>query len=242
MVLRLQRYELDVVHVPGNCISVADTLSSKFLSDTCPGLSDCFEAQVHLVFSSLPIDDRKLQEIGKATLPDPQFDILKSVILKGWQQSRCECSKQILKFWNHRDELAVNENIIVKGHKIDGKDPFIALIEYCTTPLDIGYIPSQLLMCRKLRSVLPSTLEGLVPNISLYNEVHSKLYSKDTYQKRYYDRGSKPLRPLNAGNSIRIRGSNGFWKLAVVSSQHPASRSYVLKAKIMEFIDAIGVI
>ena len=50
MILRLQRYELDVVHLPGKCIPVADTLSRKFLSDTYPGLSDSFEAQVHMIF------------------------------------------------------------------------------------------------------------------------------------------------------------------------------------------------
>ncbi|CAC5357947.1 unnamed protein product [Mytilus coruscus] len=118
MILRLQRYELDVVHLPGKCISVADILSRQFLSDTYPGLSDSFEAQVHIVFSSLPISDRKLEEIEKATLSDPQFDILKSVILEGWPQSRSECPTQMLEFWNHRDELSMNSGIIFKGHKI----------------------------------------------------------------------------------------------------------------------------
>ncbi|VDI05282.1 Hypothetical predicted protein [Mytilus galloprovincialis] len=98
MILRLQRYELDVVHLPGKCIPVADTLSRKFLSDTYFGLSDSFEAQVHMIFSSLPISDRKIEEIEKATLSDPKFDILKSVILEGWQQSRSECPAQILEF------------------------------------------------------------------------------------------------------------------------------------------------
>ncbi|VDI07841.1 Hypothetical predicted protein [Mytilus galloprovincialis] len=415
MILRLQRYELDVVHLPGKCIPVADTLSRKFLSDTYPGLSDSFEAQVHMIFSSLPISDRKIEEIEKATLSDPQFDILKSVILEGWPQSRSECPAQILEFWNHRDELSVNSGIIFKGHKIviptslrvlmldkihtghmgvekcirrardvlfwpkmsldisdmvlkcsvclerrnsnakeplephkipqypwqvvatdlfywnnadyiiivdyyslylevhklhgttsttvinklkgtfsrlgipetvvsdngpqyssqefsefankwdfkhvtssphypqsnglaektvqtvknmfnkckkDGKDPYVALLEYRTTPLDIGYTPSQLLMCRKLRSVLPTTLEELVPKTPIYNEVQNKIDCKKSYKKKkYYDKGSKPLKSLNSGDSVRIRGSNGLWKPAIISSQHPASRSYIVESQ-----------
>ncbi|VDH98496.1 Hypothetical predicted protein [Mytilus galloprovincialis] len=93
-------------------------MSRKFLSDTYPGLSDSFEAQVHMIFSSLPISDRKIEEIEKATLSDPQFDILKCVILEGWPQCRSECRAQIVEFWNHRDKLSVNIGIIFKGHKI----------------------------------------------------------------------------------------------------------------------------
>ncbi|CAG2239417.1 unnamed protein product [Mytilus edulis] len=237
---------------------------------------------------NLPISDRKIEEIEKATLSDPQFDILKSVILEGWPQSRSECPAQILEFWNHRDELSVNSEVhklhgttsttvinklkgtfsrlgipetVVSDNgpqyssqefsefankwdfkhvtssphypqsnglaektvqtvknmfnkcKKDGKDPYVALLEYRTTPLDIGYTPSQLLMCRKLRSVLPTTLEELVPKTPIYNE------------------GSKPLKSLNSGDSVRIRGSNGLWKPAIISSQHPASRSYIVESQ-----------
>ncbi|VDI36808.1 Hypothetical predicted protein [Mytilus galloprovincialis] len=60
----------------------------------------------------------KIEEIEKATLVRPQFDILKSVILEGWPQCRSECPAQVLEFWNHRDELSVKSGIIFKGHKI----------------------------------------------------------------------------------------------------------------------------
>ncbi|VDH89667.1 Hypothetical predicted protein [Mytilus galloprovincialis] len=92
--------------------------------------------------------------------------------------------------------------------KKDGKDPYVALLEYRTTPLDIGHTPSQLLMCRKLRSVLPTTLEGLVPKTPIYNEVQNKI-----------------------DYSVRTRGSNGLWKPAIISSQHPASRSYIVESQ-----------
>ena len=44
---------------------------------------------------------------------------------------------------------------ILEKCRVDGKDPYFALLEYRTTPLHLGYSPSQLFMSRKLRSILP---------------------------------------------------------------------------------------
>ena len=48
---------------------------------------------------------------------------------------------------------------ILEKCRADGKDPYLALLEYRTTPLHLGYSPSQLLMSRKLRSILPVELK-----------------------------------------------------------------------------------
>ena len=43
---------------------------------------------------------------------------LKQTILDGWPNSRSDCRKLILEYWNHRDELAVEDNLIFRGHAI----------------------------------------------------------------------------------------------------------------------------
>ena len=412
MILQLQRYDLEIVHLPGKCIPVADTLSRKFLSDTYPDFSESFEAQVHMVTSNLPVSDRKMLEIEKASLTDPQFRILRSTILKGWPNMHQECPAEILDYWNHRDELTVLDGLIFKGNKIviplvlrpqmldkihaghmgvekcihrardvlfwpkmareitnmvlnctvclehrnanckepmephdipkypwqvvatdlfhfdnndyvvvvdyystyfdvfklnstksvhvinklkgtfsrfgipetvvsdngpqfscqeftdfskkwdfkhitssphypksnglaektvqivkrikkkckvDSSDPNLALLEYHTTPLNSGFSPSQLLMSRKLRSILPSTVEEFLPRSPNYDVVQDKLCTKQVYQKKYYDVGSKSLKLLETGDSVRIRQGDGLWKPAVVSSKYPAKRSYVVE-------------
>ncbi|CAC5357927.1 unnamed protein product [Mytilus coruscus] len=95
--------------------------------------------------------------------------------------------------WLAEKTVKTVKNMFNKCKK-DGKDPYVALLEYRTTPLDIGYTPPQLLMCGKLKSVLPSTLEGPKPKTPLYNEVHSKIGCKKSYQKKYFDRDSKPFK------------------------------------------------
>ena len=38
-------------------------------------------------------------------------------------------------------------------------DPYLALLAYCSTPLEIGFSPSQLLMGRPLKSTIPTVQE-----------------------------------------------------------------------------------
>jgi hypothetical protein len=45
--------------------------------------------------------------------------------------------------------------------KADKRDPYLSLLEYRNTPVDNFKSPAQLLMSRRLRSILPSTNQQL---------------------------------------------------------------------------------
>ena len=57
ILLQLQRYDLDIKHVSGRDIPLADTLSRKFLPDTYPELSEGLDLHVHTVFSTISVSD-----------------------------------------------------------------------------------------------------------------------------------------------------------------------------------------
>ena len=118
MLLQLQKYDVELVFAPGKQIPLADTLSRKFISDTCPEIAEGLEAQVHSVMSSLPVSDQKMELIRTATASDSQMQILSQVILDGWSNDRSQCPSKLLEFWNFRDELSVVDGIILKGTKI----------------------------------------------------------------------------------------------------------------------------
>ncbi|MEW8560660.1 MAG: RNase H-like domain-containing protein, partial [Candidatus Thiodiazotropha sp.] len=118
MMLQLQPYDIEVSHVPGKLIPLADCLSRKSLPDTYPELTEGMDCQVHMVISSLPISDRKLKEIKQMTDQDPTLETLKSVVMQGWPELRKHCPESILDFWNYRDELSVIDGLILKGQNI----------------------------------------------------------------------------------------------------------------------------
>ena len=118
MLIQLQKYDVELICIPGKQIPVADTLSRNFMPDTYKDLANGIEAHVHTVVSNAPVSDRKIKKIQEATQSDPQFQVLKNTILMGWPESRKDCPPTIIEYWNYRDELSVTNDLILKGEKI----------------------------------------------------------------------------------------------------------------------------
>lgn len=84
----------------------------------------------------------------------------------------------------------------LKKSKKDGKDPYLAILEYCNTPIDgVGFL-AQLLMSRRLRSILPSTTLQLAPSVTDPVKAHKCLNLKQQRQASYYNKQAKPLPPF----------------------------------------------
>ena len=111
--------------------------------------------------------------------------------------------------------------------KADGKDPYLSLLEYRNTPIaDVGS-PSQLLMSRRLQSILPNTSTQLKPQVVDPGKVEEKLKEKQERQKKYYDVRSRALPPLQQGERVRIQVGDRC-KEAIVNTQVATPRSYNL--------------
>lgn len=113
--------------------------------------------------------------------------------------------------------------------KADGKDPYIGIMEYRTTALECGSSPSQLLMGRQLRSVLPCTNEHLTPKTVDIKQVQMKMSDNRKRQKRRYDATAKPLQTLSTGETVRMKHNDRLWKPATVTKRH-SDRSYIVQA------------
>ena len=87
------------------------------------------------------------------------------------------------------------KKIVMKATE-SGRDPYIALLEYRATPIaDCGKSPAQLLMSRRLISILPSTPASLQPVLVNPEDIQLRFEEKQDKQKTVYD--------INASNSCR---------------------------------------
>ena len=119
MLLQLQKYNLDVSYVPGNQIPIADCLSRHVSSPTAEEEeTEILKDVVHTVRASLPITDRKLSELKDQTSKDETLETLKKTIMEGWPNELKSCHPRIKEYWNHRDELTIIDDIIMKGSKM----------------------------------------------------------------------------------------------------------------------------
>jgi hypothetical protein len=123
---------------------------------------------------------------------------------------------------------------ILKKAKHDKTDPNLALLGLRNTPIEgIGKSPVQILMGRRTRTRLLTSSKLLEP---LFNTTVIKpaLERKQETQKKYYDRGTKPLQPLFRGEKVGIR-DDGIWVPATVKQATEQPRSYTVERNGKEY-------
>ena len=115
---------------------------------------------------------------------------------------------------------------MLRKAKEEGKDFYIALLEYRTTPISGSeYSPSQMLMSRLLRSKLPVTPSALQPRVVKARET---LIARQEKQKMNFDRYAKPLSTMSPGDIVRMKcGSQ--WEPAVVVAEDSRPRSFIVQ-------------
>ena len=72
---------------------------------------------VHHITQIAPVNQTRLQELRLAKWSDPTLKSLIKIIHEGWPQSKKDCPKQLLEFWNFRQEISEENGILYKNHK-----------------------------------------------------------------------------------------------------------------------------
>ena len=107
------------------------------------------------------------------------------------------------------------------------EDPYRGLLLYRTTPTANGYSPSQLLMGRQLKSMLPVHPNELKPKLPNFDEVLQKEKYAKLQQKSSHDRAHRvvELPALDPGDTVYVRDQK---VKGVVSRKDESPRSYVV--------------
>ena len=109
----------------------------------------------------------------------------------------------------------------------------LALLAYRNTPISgLEYSTAQLLMSRMLNDRLPKATSLLSPKVA--QGVHRSLPARQQRQKRYRDRGTKALPPLQIGVHVTIQ-RECTWSPAIVVEKNAAPRSFKVKTEMAKF-------
>ena len=74
--------------------------------------------EVNAITSILPASGAKLEDIRQCTDQDVALAHLKDVVHHGWPEYPNECPQDIREFWNFREDLSVENGLILKRHHL----------------------------------------------------------------------------------------------------------------------------
>ena len=127
MLLRLQKFNLHVVYKKGAEMYLADTLSRAPLPEMYPPRNrlqpdheEVCRVDLEQVNAAeyLRISRDGLQNIQRLTERDKQLQSLKTIVLRGWPETKQEVDPKITEYWNYRDEIGVQNGVIYKGDRV----------------------------------------------------------------------------------------------------------------------------
>ena len=119
MLLRLQKYDLDIKYITGKHLHIADALSRAHCTDCSEDIDSAeIHLAVHTVVNDLPITDARLTDLQSATKLDPQLQRLRYFIEHGWPTNIASVLAVLHDFWKIRDSLCTAGDLILFGNRL----------------------------------------------------------------------------------------------------------------------------
>ena len=120
MLLRLQRYSLDITYRPGPNIPIPDALSRAYLSNESSDgdLQSDMEVLVHSLVKHLPLSAELKSQMQLDTLEDHCLQLLQQLSKVGWPSDRRRVPEEVRPYWNVRDQVYEAEGLMFLGEKL----------------------------------------------------------------------------------------------------------------------------
>ena len=111
MFLRVQPYDFVLRYKPGKQMMLADAMSTQPSSEST-------QIDLDIQVSFVQFSTQKLQSIREATQADDELCALRAVIVDEWPDSQRHLAAPLRPYWSCRDELAVEDGLIMKGDRL----------------------------------------------------------------------------------------------------------------------------
>jgi transposase InsO family protein len=123
MMIKVQGYDFDVKYRPGPQMVLADTLSrlpnpANNEEMQLEYINTIKQDQDNISMDLMSFSTTKQEEIRQETQRDQDLSALAQVIFSGWPERIQDVPNQLREYWSYRDELAVENGIIIKGKQV----------------------------------------------------------------------------------------------------------------------------
>ena len=121
LLLRLAHYDLNIEFLRGKENVIADALSRAcLLQSSNPKTKDSNidVIPVHHITQTTSVSKTRLQKLRLATQSDQILSSLTKTIHEGLPQSKRDCPKQLLDFWNFRQEISKEDGLLYKNERL----------------------------------------------------------------------------------------------------------------------------
>lgn len=117
LLIRLMRFNANVIHVPGKELLIADTLSRHPLKIQSEDneISEVIDAQISAFEINLPFSPDRLKNIKSAIVHDSEFCKIINYVLNGWPQ---EVPDNLKMYQQYKSELYVINGLLVYNQRI----------------------------------------------------------------------------------------------------------------------------
>ena len=117
MLLRLQKYDIQLQYRPGKEMYLADTLSRAYLPLDKQEV-DTTEFESINAVDDMPISGERIKELQEHTEADETLQEVRETIQHGWPENKSDVSINVSVYFDIRDELTVQNGLIFKGNRI----------------------------------------------------------------------------------------------------------------------------
>ena len=122
MLLRLQKYDIELQYKRGKEIHIADALSRAYPRGSAPVGEEqsefCHQVQDIVLAEHLPIPSESLNQLRDETAKDQSLQILMQVVLTGWPERKHLVPQEVQAYFSSRDELSVQDGLLFKGNRV----------------------------------------------------------------------------------------------------------------------------
>ena len=112
ILIRTFPFNFKIRYIPGPTNQIADCLSRLGVQKDSISLP---KLQINQIMSQLRAREDSLNKIRQATQADDSLMILKHIIQHRWPKTVKEVPQEIQKYWTFREELTIEDGLILKG-------------------------------------------------------------------------------------------------------------------------------